>query len=326
MEKKKKNCSIRELAANVGLSTCTVSKVLNGHNDFKIREETRSRVLEAAARLNYVPNINAQRLFLHKSNVIGLLVPSRTEGDSAFADHHFVDILAGMEQPLSSSNYSLLLLFTDPEAEKNHRYLNLFRSGAFDGLLIWGARRSDRAFLRLEECDAPHLFITSVPDAGNPNYATHNYARSAETLTRRLIDSGCRDLLFLAGPEGNSVAEEMRRGVAAAAGNRVKLRIRRCPYLREAACRETIDACRERRPDGIVASNNGHALGAYDALPEIPRVMLDSSRVTLEPAECFSSARPDDYNLGRAAIDGLIRMIEKPGIRIELTLPTILCP
>lgn len=318
---KKKNCSIRELAASVGLSTCTVSKVLNGRNDFKIREETRRRVFEAAARLNYVPNINAQRLFLHKSHVIGLLVPSRTEGDSAFADHHFVDILAGMEQSLSDSNYSLLLLFSDPEAEKNLRYLNLFRSGAFDGLLIWGARRSDRAFLKLEEYDAPHLFITSIPGTGHPNYVTHNYAHSTEILTRKLIDSGCRDLLFLAGPEGNSVAEEMLHGVVAATEGRARFRLRRCAYQREEARRETAEACREQRPDGVIAASSGQARGACDVLPEAPRVMLDSSRVTFEPVDCLGAARTDDCKLGRHAIEGLIQLIESPENRIEQTLP-----
>lgn len=68
----------------MGLSTCTVSKVLNNRSDFKIQEETRQRVLEAARTLNYVPNVNAQRLFQKKVRHHRLLIPSQTDGDNAF--------------------------------------------------------------------------------------------------------------------------------------------------------------------------------------------------------------------------------------------------
>ena len=64
MERKGKNCTIRELARYVGLSTCTVSKVLNDHTGaLSIPESTRRKVREAARELNYVPNVNAQRFF-----------------------------------------------------------------------------------------------------------------------------------------------------------------------------------------------------------------------------------------------------------------------
>ena len=76
MERKGKNCTIRELARYVGLSTCTVSKVLNDHSGaLSIPESTRRKVREAARELNYVPNVNAQRFFKRRSSVIGLLVP-----------------------------------------------------------------------------------------------------------------------------------------------------------------------------------------------------------------------------------------------------------
>ena len=60
MERKTKNCTIRELARYVGLSTCTVSKVLNSPDaGLSIPESTRLKVREAAKKLNYVPNVNA---------------------------------------------------------------------------------------------------------------------------------------------------------------------------------------------------------------------------------------------------------------------------
>ena len=88
----KKSCTIRELARHVGLSTCTVSRVLNHRSgELPIPEKTQERIREAARALNYVPNVNAQRFFKRRSNVIGLLVPPQEEmGHNAFNDPHFV--------------------------------------------------------------------------------------------------------------------------------------------------------------------------------------------------------------------------------------------
>lgn len=218
MNGRKASCSIRDLARYVGLSTCTVSKVLNNRSDFKIQEETRQRVLEAARTLNYVPNVNAQRLFQKKSGIIGLLIPSQTDGDNAFADNHFVNMLAGLERPLLESGYNLLLQFNDPELKKESRYLNLFRAGSLDGLLIWGAHRSDRCYEELIAYGAPHLFITSFPHRDSDeaiSFVAADYRENSEQMTRDLIADGARSILYLAGPEENSVVELMTAGIEA---------------------------------------------------------------------------------------------------------------
>ena len=60
----KKRCNIRDLAKAAGLSAGTVSRILNNRpGDMKIPETTRARVVELARKMEYVPNIHAQRLF-----------------------------------------------------------------------------------------------------------------------------------------------------------------------------------------------------------------------------------------------------------------------
>ena len=164
----RERCSIRDLAEYVGLSTCTVSKVLNGRTGTKIPEATRERVLAAARELDYVPNVNAQRLFRRRAGVIGLLVPSQLDAeDHVFTDLHFVDILAGMEEMLQGSGSNLLLLFGE-KRDANCRYWPLFRAGTVDGLLVWGEHREAGYLGELLENRAPALFITSVPDSAAP--------------------------------------------------------------------------------------------------------------------------------------------------------------
>ena len=69
----RERCSIRDLAEYVGLSTCTVSKVLNGRTGTKIPEATRERVLAAARELHYVPNAAARNLKQQASRIVGII-------------------------------------------------------------------------------------------------------------------------------------------------------------------------------------------------------------------------------------------------------------
>ena len=169
MEKRGKNCTIRELARYVELSTCTVSKVLNDPTgELAIPEGTRRKVREAARELNYVPNVNAQRFFKRRSSVIGLLVPPQEEmGHNVFHDTHFVDILSGIEKVLSTTSYNLLLLFNRPEYKAGNRYEAMFSSGFVDGLLIWGAHRSEGYWQetspRMSRCTMSRATTNSPP-------------------------------------------------------------------------------------------------------------------------------------------------------------------
>jgi|GEM_PF-3124681 len=180
----KKSCTIRELARHVGLSTCTVSRVLNHRSgELPIPEKTQERIREAARALNYVPNVNAQRFFKRRSNVIGLLVPPQEEmGHNAFNDTHFVEILSGIEKALCRTGYNLLLLFNRPEFQENNHYAGLFQSGFLDGLLIWGVHRSDRYWNELAALSGPRIFLTSLPGAESSaslSFVARDYAHSA---------------------------------------------------------------------------------------------------------------------------------------------------
>ena len=72
-----KKINIEEVARTAGVSTTTVSRVINQVST--VSEENRRRVLDAIKQLKYHPNPNAQRLASGKTNTIGLIIP-RFEG------------------------------------------------------------------------------------------------------------------------------------------------------------------------------------------------------------------------------------------------------
>lgn len=214
----KKSCTIRELARHVGLSTCTVSRVLNHRGgELPIPEKTQERIREAARALNYVPNVNAQRFFKRRSNVIGLLVPPQEEmGHNAFNDTHFVEILSGIEKALCRTGYNLLLLFNRPEFQENNHYAGLFQSGFLDGLLIWGVHRSDRYWNELAALNGPRIFLTSLPGAegsASLSFVASDYEQSAFGIVSHLKERGCRSFCWLAGKEDTSIIPQLESGI-----------------------------------------------------------------------------------------------------------------
>jgi len=99
------SATIKDIAEKAGVSVATVSRVLN---DFtSVAEETRMVVQEAINELNY------KKHPLGKLKTIGLIIPDL---NSMF----FPTVLKGIEEVLSSKNYTILLSYTknDPEIEK----------------------------------------------------------------------------------------------------------------------------------------------------------------------------------------------------------------
>jgi len=330
---RKKSCSIRELAAYVGLSTCTVSKVLNRRAEKRIPPATRQRVLAAAEELNYVPNVNAQRLFRHRSNVIGLLVPTPpVTYRNVFADAHFVDILSGMEPLLDAGGLHLMLLFRNEERRPDESYQRLFRAGTIDGLRIWGAAPDCAFHAELEENHLPYLFITCRPAAAAPetvNWIASDYRSTAREVTGALVKAGCRKLLYLAGPEKGSVAAEMRTGVdEALKGSEITLTPRFSPYTPESAHDAALEAMRHEPFDGILNGSRDMTPGILAAATELGiagnslrLATIDCAASRPQQPEELAAGLADDLAIGRTAVESLLDLIEHRVERVQKRIP-----
>ncbi len=328
MSARAKNCTIRDLAGYVGLSTCTVSKVLNDpDNLLPIPEATRNRVREVARELNYVPNVNAQRFFTRRSNVIGLLVPPQEGmGYGVFRDHHFADILSGVERALKGTHYNLLLLFNREEYCASGRYEALFRSKLIDGLLIWGIHAGDSYWNELAALDTPRIFLTTTPGGlaeSSVHYVVNDFEYAAYSTMRMLLEAGARKPLWLGGMRELSLMTEIERGIHRAMREHglkpESMPADFCGYTHIDA-----EALMKRRGefDGVVAASDQPAREILAALRErglaYPVVCVDSSRGSSVPG--VPTAVPDDAAIGRLAIEHLLKLIQKPTAKQPIQL------
>jgi DNA-binding LacI/PurR family transcriptional regulator len=117
-----KKINIAEVATTAGVSTTTVSRVINAVPT--VSEDNRRRVQEAIKKLRYHPNPSAQRLAAGRTNTIGLLIP-RFEG--IFHSYFALQVIKGIGVAAERSRFDLLLHITDGTT---------LPSGAIDGVIF----------------------------------------------------------------------------------------------------------------------------------------------------------------------------------------------
>ncbi|MFN2441308.1 MAG: LacI family DNA-binding transcriptional regulator, partial [Thermoanaerobaculia bacterium] len=92
--------TIKDVAAQAGVSVATVSRVLNEKG--LVREETVRRVLDAAAALNYVPHGGARSLSTRRTSTVGVVLPD-------LHGEFFSEMIRGIDVAARRRGYHLLV-------------------------------------------------------------------------------------------------------------------------------------------------------------------------------------------------------------------------
>jgi len=248
--------TIRTVAERAGVSAMTVSNVLNGK---PVSAATEEAVREAVGALGYRPNTAARRLAMATSHTVGIL------HGHPLAEI-FGEILAGLLTSASAHGIDILLEMvdlksSDPTGDAVRR---LIRRGA-QGLVL------PPIFAEIY-VDAGHVQHFGVPVValatgraveGISNFRV-NEAAAVEELTRGLIDSGRKRILFVDGPDSPHVSGERKAGfltAMAAAGQVVRSdQIIRAAFDNEASIDIFKSLLRGADcPDAIVAWNDDYA-------------------------------------------------------------------
>src|SRR4051794_14186678 len=154
-DKPARRISQRDIAREANVSRVTVSLVLAGKD--QTSAETRKRVLEAAKRLRYRPNLLVQGMQTGLSRTIGVIVP--------VSMHFHGQIAHGIHDELVKADYAPIQLFADPAASANKTHeleqIHSLVDRRVDGMIIWPADVSvpDVHFREIWERDIPLVTI-----------------------------------------------------------------------------------------------------------------------------------------------------------------------
>jgi DNA-binding LacI/PurR family transcriptional regulator len=194
MNRKSNRTTILDVARELGVSHTTVSRVLNG--DSRISKKTAERVLEAAKRLNYRPNIMARALAKKGNRLIGLVL-RHIQGS------FFSDIIAGVQEEFESRGYSLILCNSDMNASDERNHLRVLIDKQVEGILITpitteGVNRT--AYRQVLDLQVPLVMIGNPKDGVPAPFVKVDNTLGGYLAGKHLVELGHRTLAYI-GPD-----------------------------------------------------------------------------------------------------------------------------
>ncbi len=313
-EEKRQNVSLKELAAHLGLSTTSLSIVLNDAPAAStIPQETKDRIFEAAAKFKYRPNYFARSLRAQRSFTFGVIVPELSDGYSSM-------VLNGVEAVLSKEGFFYLT------ASHLHR----------DDLLEHHPKMLlERQVEGIIAVDTPIRFQTNLPVVSVSGHdeiegvtnVVLNHRHAAELGMGHLFTLGHRKIAFIKGQNFSSDTEIRWETIAQATQKRgIKLDIDLIaqlegdipsPEIGYIAAQKIIAA---KKPfTALFAFNDISAIGAIRALQEIGlRVPEDVSVLGFDDVyaaafynPALTTIRQPLFEMGSLAAQTLLERVAK---------------
>jgi LacI family transcriptional regulator len=202
----KKRVTIKEVAQAAGISTQTVSRVLNDRPD--VSEETRERVREVIAQLGYSPNVLARSLIRGRTLTLGV-------AGYGLSYYGPARVLTGIERRANELGYSLLLgLLREPETDRGEEVFTSLLSRQVDGI-IWAVPEigSNHEWVaeQMQRLMVPVVFISMEPAPGLASASVDNF-RGGWLATRHLLEQGYRRVGIITGPPSWWESQQRERG------------------------------------------------------------------------------------------------------------------
>lgn len=186
--------TIKDIANMAGVSTTTVSRVLNDYPD--VSEKTKRKVIQIINKTNYKPNTIARSLSTRKSNTIGLFFNDYF--NTGIHHPYFREIIYGFEKRLGTAGYDLLY-FTDKKWGANVSYADKCRDRHIDGVILMGVQNSDADISDLLTSNIPTVFIDIDITAKNASYVISDNVSGAEKSVNYLYNLGHEKIAMIMG-------------------------------------------------------------------------------------------------------------------------------
>ncbi len=181
--------TIRDVAKMAGVSTATVSHILN--NSRPVLPKTRQRVLRAIERLNYRPSAIARSLTTNITRSVAVMVADLT-------NPFFAAIVRGIEDRIEPHGYNLIVCNTDEQAAREARYLEMLLTRRVDGLIIAPTGETQPLLGEFAHHQIPLVFIDrKPPESYGPVIAVDNFSIGRKA-TEYLIRLGHQRIAILA--------------------------------------------------------------------------------------------------------------------------------
>lgn len=316
---KESKLTLSGLAKLAGVSTSTVSRALNDNP--LIKEETRHKLQKLAKEHNFSLNRAASRLRTQKTNVVAVILNLTDSTEQSISDPFLLKVVGDLNQALNAKGYEMLL---SNSLMAKGEWANYFiHSQRADGLIVVGQGKTPEKIEAASNSGAPLVVWgdptakTSYPIVGSDNRLGGFLA------TKKLIDTGCKNLLFLGDPEHAEMAQRyvgFQQALEESSLNKDEARTLAIDITSHAAYKELNEFILANGLcfDGIVASSDMVALGALKALKEryinVPNDVAIVGFDDITMAELFHPAlttiAQDTKAAAKAMVDALMERLK----------------
>ena len=271
-----KRITISDVARRAGVSTGTVSAVLNARPT--VRPATRTRVEQVIAELGYQPSPSARMLGATQSNrpvlerTVGLIIK---EIDNPF----YNDVVLGAYHTLAAQNYHMFLGTSEGAYEEEGTLLNAFRSRFVDGAIIAPVLHAavDLTHLfQLKQRNYPFVLLEGVPGL-QVNVVSIDNVQASKQAVHYLIEQGHERIVHLSGPPYTQHTRDRILGVQSAfsaspltySDGMIVPAGAHFEDGYQAALRLFGETPPEHRPTAVTCFNDLVAMGVFRALAEL---------------------------------------------------------
>ncbi len=250
----------KDIARELAISQSTVSRALR--RDPRVAPATIARVLEAAERMQYTPNLAARSLITRRTSTIGVVV-------SDITNPFYPELVEILHNEFALARYRTILLNERTDARLERYVAELVGGGAVDGL-VYTSAVLDAPLVGAATERVPVVLLNRSSDTATADTVVSDNVGGGRLAAELLLARGHRRIALVGGPENASTARDRELGFRerlAAGGVQFDPRLRRVGRFSHESgyhwCLELLAL--EPRPTAIFAANDVVAFGVLDA-------------------------------------------------------------
>lgn len=307
--------TIKEIAKRAGVSTATVSRVINGQEGYT--EETKDKILSIIEETGYKGNASALKEYSKPKvdKLVAVLVPD-------LETNFYAKIIKGIEEVARQEGYSVLICNTGEEGENALEDIEVLKKRKVCGIALIGIVPEEDLYQKLEKNKIPYILISTMSYKYQIPYIKVDSFQATYSAVHFLIEQGHREIAMIAGTsnEGKSNREMAYRKALEDAGIPInENRIYYGDFSFESGKRgmkHIIDM--KDNITAVFAASDDMALGAisaaYERCIDVPRMLsvigYDNTKVAEMSIPPLTTVAQPLYEMGIKGMNMLISYIE----------------
>lgn len=302
---------LQDIAKQVGVTKMTISRYFNDPES--VAEKTRQKIAAIIEEQGFIPNRVPAIMSQSSSKSIGLVIPS-------FSNLVFADVIDAVENTAESYGYSVLLMHSSYDIDKEEKKIADLLSYQVDAVILTESEHSSLTIRRLKKSGLPVAEIMSVPDDPIDIAYGINHTMVTRQVTQALIDCGRVNIAYFGVRMDRRTLERQRGYEMAMRENGLAVNILdSSAHSNFSIGHELMNkALEDRKPDAILCTNDDVAIGAVMAchkkgirIPEDITILGYNGLSVCDAASPrLCSIKTPRYEMGRTAVEKIMRQLQ----------------